>query len=216
MSTLVEGESVLLGGIAGRYPYDSVAANVVWPATVAKQKSHSQISHSAEDLLLMDEFGGYLAAATEEIESRGEISLISQKRRMLLDRMPCGEAIEITRGPVQSIDAVTYLDADDAEQTLATTLYRGSLKGGSGSIYFKDTSGITTANGPQVVWVDTTCGYGVTPTVVPAQWRELVMVVAARLYERRELAAGGGLDEAFERVIARKVCAAGSLNNRYA
>lgn len=216
MSTLVEGESVLLGGIAGRYPYDSDPANVVWPVGLAKQKSHSQISHSAEDLLLLEDFGGYVAAAVEEIESRGEISLISQKRRMLLDRMPCEEAIEITRGPVQSIDAVTYLDADDAEQTLATTLYRGSLKGGSGSIYFKDTSGITTADGPQVVWIDTTCGFGITAAVVPAQWRQLVMAVAARLYERRELAAGGGLDEAFEKVIDRKVRAAGSLNNRYA
>jgi hypothetical protein len=48
----------------------------------------------------------------------------------------------------------------------------------------------------------------------PIAWRQLVAVVAMHSYERRELASGGGLDEAMERVINRKIIAAGG-SRRY-
>lgn len=208
MST-VEGQSVLLGGIAGRYPYDSVAANVIWPVTTAKQKSHAIIEHSADDLLLNDEFGGYIPDAVEETETRGQVSLIYQKRRLILDRMPVGETIYIPRGPLVQVDAITYLDANEAEQTLAASKYRVIAKG-DGTVYFKATVDAVVASGPGVVWIDMVCGFGITPSTVPSQWRQIVMWIASQRYTRREGASGGGLDAAMERVLDRKVVLAGA------
>lgn len=203
----IEGTTVLLPD--GRYPYDGVAVNVVWPVTMQELKDHAQIRHVAEDDLLSSNFGGYLADAVEEVEARGQVSLISQRRRLVLDRMPCSESILAMRGPLASVEEIGYLDADGVAQTLATTYYRVDVRSKRGGVYFRDTSGITVDDGDAVVWIDMTCGFGNTAAQVPAQWRELVAVVATHAYERRELASGGGLDDAMERVINRKVVLAG-------
>jgi uncharacterized phiE125 gp8 family phage protein len=213
MST-VEGSTVLLDGPEGRYPYDGEPDNVIWPVTIEDFKGHAQISHDYDDFLVDNEFGGYLADAVEEIETRGQVSLIYQKRRQVLDSLPSERAIAVLRGPLQSITTVRYLDADGVEQTLSSTLYRPITRSKRGSIWFADTAAITVADGEGVCWIDMVCGFGITPKDVPAAWRQLVAVVAMHSYERRELASGGGLDEAMERVINRKVIIAGG-SRRY-
>lgn len=191
-----------------RFPYDG--EDPVWPVNLADIKEHIQISHNSDDGLLFFGSGGFIADATQEIETRGQVSLIEQKRRVLLDYMPCDESIYLNRGPVSEVTAVKYLDADGDEQTLADTYYRPIIKGRKNQIYFtEDADAITVADGPGTVWVEYTAGFGQTPNSVPAQWRTLVAAVAYHLYERRGLVAGGGLDEAFERIIDRKVINAG-------
>lgn len=208
----IEGTTTLLP--SGRFPYDGLAVNVVWPVTLAEIKSHAQITHDAEDDLLQSDFGGYLADAVEEVEARGQVSLIYQRRRLTLDRLPCEETIQALRGPLVSVESIQYLDADSTVQTLADTYYRIDDRSKRGGVYFKDTSGLLVDDGEAVVWIDMTCGFGETSASVPAQWRELVSIVATHSYQRRELASGGGLDDAMERVVNRKVVAAGG-SRRY-
>lgn len=208
----IEGTTTLLA--AGRFPYDGIAANVVWPVTLAEIKSHAQISHDFEDDLLMSDFGGYLADAVEEIEARGQVSLIYQRRRLILDRMPCHEMIAIMRGPLVSVESIGYVDCDSQAQVLDASGYRIDNRSKRGGIYFNDTSIIGVDDGEACVWIDMTCGFGDRSAMVPAQWRQLVSIVATHSYQRRELASGGGLDDAMERVVNRKVIAAGG-SRRY-
>jgi len=203
MVSVVTGEYEFLE----RYPYDS---DPVWPVTLEDLKLHIQLDHSAEDSLLEFGNGGWLAAATEEIERRGQVSLIQQKWRVLLDYLPSDETIHLSRGPVTAITVVKYLDADGVEQTLSSSNYRAILKGKARGLYFSDdNSGIELADGPGVVWVDYVAGYGTVPDAVPAPWRALVAVLANAHYALRLGVSGGGLDEAFLRMIDRKVIAAG-------
>lgn len=210
----IEGTFELLGGPAARYPYDGVAANAIWPVSLDTFKAHAQIDHDADDELILDEFAGYLVDAVEEIETRGQVGLINQRRRLVLSRLPSEESIWIPRRPLVSVEAIGYLDEESAEQTLATSLYSVRSKSRKPSVYFRDTGALSTADGEGVCWIDVTVGYGTTAVSVPAQWRELVLSLAVHRYERRELMAGGGLDEAFEKVLARKVIAAGG-SQRY-
>lgn len=203
----IEGSSVLLPD--GRYPYDGVAANAVWPVTVSDFKSHAQIGHAFEDGLLSSDFGGYLIDAVEEVEARGQISLIYQKRRLVLDRLPCEETIYAIRGPLVSVDEIRYLDADDVSTVLAPSYYRAEMRSKRGGVYFKDTSAIEVAEGDGSVWIDMTCGLSDDPAKIPAQWREVVRIIATHTYQRRERVSGGGLDAAWERVINRKIDVAG-------
>jgi uncharacterized phiE125 gp8 family phage protein len=203
MSSVVAGEYELLD----RYPYGS---DPVWPVTLEDLKLHIQLDHSAEDALLAFGNGGWLASATQEIEARGQVSLIQQKRRVLLDELPSETTIELGRGPVTAITIVKYLDSDGAEQTLASAYYRGQFKGKARGIYFKNTSAISVDNGPGTVWIDYVAGLGTIPDAIPAQWRTLVAALACHMYERRELVAGGGIDPAFEAVIDRKCILAGA------
>lgn len=203
----IEGSSVLLPD--GRYPYDGVSANAVWPVLLSDFKSHVQIGHDVEDDLISSDFGGYLIDAVEEVEARGQISLIHQKRRLVLDRLPSEETIYAIRGPLVSVDEIRYLDADDASTVLAPSYYRADLRSKRGGVYFKDTSGISVADGEACVWIDMTCGISTDPAKIPAQWREIVRIIATHTYERRERVSGGGLDAAWERVISRKIDIAG-------
>lgn len=208
----IEGTTTLLA--AGRFPYDGIAANVVWPVTLSEIKQHAQVSHDVEDDLLSSDFGGYLADAVEEIEARGQVSLIYQRRRLTLDRLPCQETIAALRGPLVSVESIGYVDSDGATQTLAGTYYRIDSRSKRGGVYFNDTSGISLDDGEGSVWIDMTCGFGDRSAEIPAQWRQLVAIVATHSYQRRELASGGGLDDAMEKVINRKVVIAGG-SRRY-
>jgi len=210
MADNIEGNFELLGAIAGRYPYDGVAANVVWPITVDQLKDHAQVSHDLDDDLLAD----YIADATDYIETRGQIALVSQRRRLVLDRLPSEESIWIPRRSLVSVTAVGYLDDDGDELVLAASKYSVRAKGRKPSVYFSDTSATGVADGDGVCWIDVVCGFGDSAASVPQQWKKLILAVATHSYERREMIAGGGLDEAMERVINRKVIAAGG-SRRY-
>lgn len=202
--SVVAGQTELLG----RYPYDG---DPIWPVSLEELKQHIQIGHDEDDALLQFETGGWLASATEEIETRGQVALIEQRRRLLLDHLPSDEAIFIPRGKMSELTVIKYLDADDVEQTLAASNYRVVTRGKCDAIFFKDTAAsIAVADGPGVVWVDYVAGYGRDQKDVPAQWRSLVAAVACHLYERREMVAGGGIDKAFEAVIDRKCILAGA------
>jgi uncharacterized phiE125 gp8 family phage protein len=205
----IEGSFELLDGPSGRYPFDGNELNVVWPVSIDMLKQHMQIDHDADNALLQSEFGGYIADATEEVETRGQVALINQKRRLVLNRLPVDESIWIPRQPLVSVTAIGYLDEDDAEQVLDASLYSVRAKGSRPSVYFRDTSNIDVAEGDGVCWVDVVCGFGITAASVPANWRVVVQAVATHRYERREIVAGGGLDDAFERVIDRKIVLAG-------
>ncbi len=205
MGSRVIGESILVD----RYPFDHV--DPLWPVTMDDLKNHVQIDHSEDDLLLSFGAGGYLAAAVEYIETRGQVSLIHQRRKLRMDEMPAGDAVHVIRGPLVSIQSVTYLDAAKATQTLSASHYRVIAGGRSSAVYFEDDTSVTLADGPGVVEINMTCGFGSQPDDVPAMWRQLVAEVAAYFYERRNAIAGGGLDPAFEAVIDRKVIIAGGV-----
>ncbi len=201
----VMGESILVD----RYPFDQ--DDPIWPVTLDELKAHIQIDHTADDLLLNFGSGGYLAAATEYVEARGQVSLIHQRRLLRLDEMPVAESVHVIRGPLVSVQSITYLDLAGTTQTLSAAKYRVVTGGRSSAIYFDESVAVSLAAGPGVVQINMTCGFGDAADKVPAAWRQLVAEVAAHMYERRTLIAGGGLDPAMEAVIDRKVIIAGGV-----
>lgn len=175
-------------------------------------RQHCQVSHIHEDELLLGN-GGYLWGAISEIENRSNLALINQKRRHfigeeLLDSLE-GVTVALERGPAIAITSVQYLDVNEATQTLPASLYRLS----GDDIYFKSGDYPTFAEGPGVLWVNYDVGHGTVPTSVPAEWQNLVMMVAMRRYETRE-GADGQTDKAWEFMIDRLVVVAGG-SRRY-
>jgi uncharacterized phiE125 gp8 family phage protein len=163
------------------------------------------VSHNADDALIYG-VGGYLLAATQEAEQRGNVSLITQKRRQFIGEeeypVKC-KSFALLNGPVRSVTSVSYLDSDDTEQELDASLYRFA----NGDIYFKDNPP-TLADGPNTIWVDYEAGYGDSPSVVDALWQNIVMQLAFRKYELRGESPGPTPD-AWERMIDRQIVIAG-------
>lgn len=201
--------SIVIGTtrLISRYPFDGIAANVVLPVTLAELKKHAQVRHGLED----DNILGYLLDAIAYVEERGRVSLIHQRIQHVVDCWPGGQTVHVSRGPLVSVESVKYLDVNNVEQTVDAKYYRADTRSRWGGVFFSDSFSQTLAEGTGVVWIDMTCGYGTTADAVPGQWKQLIKVVATHSYERRELATGGGFDEAFDNVLRRKFQAAGQL-----
>lgn len=88
--------------------------------TVEEAKRHLRITSSSED----GDIEALVAVAQDHIERTSGRAFLTAKYRLTVESFPsCGE-LRLPRVPVQTIDSVTYLDADGAEQTLSDSLYR--------------------------------------------------------------------------------------------
>jgi len=187
--------------LVDRLPYDEDPK--VLPVEPETLRDHLIVSHSADDDLIFG-VGGHLPAAVREAENRGNVSLITQKRRQYIDEYPVKcKSFALGFGPVQSILAVGYLDSSDEEQVYPGTSYRFT----NGDIYFKENPA-NIADGPGTIWVDYEAGYGDTPAAVDSLWQNIVMQLAFRKYELRGESPGPTPD-AWERMIDRLIVIAG-------
>jgi uncharacterized phiE125 gp8 family phage protein len=185
-----------------------VSRSSAYPVTNEMLLNHIQVSHSYDDNVIYD-LGGYLAAATEDVENRGNVALVNQSRKQtvgqeVLDAGLKYKTVALTVGPAQSITEVGYIDSDGADQVLDAALYR--LTEG-GAVYFLDNPP-SLAKGPDTVWIDYVAGYGAAAADVPSKWRHLVMVIACRMYDFRGLDSGASNDS-WERMIKHQIDVAG-------
>ena len=183
------------------------------PVGLDQVKLHLIIDHNADDALLEGEggLGGLIIAAANEVERRGSVAFIKQKRRLVIDDEPVGGVtVALPNGPIIGLLDVKYIDSDGNEQTMPASAYRFSAK--AGSIYFNSTVPYRAA-GPGTLWIDYECGFGTSPTSVPTEWQVCIATLAMRKFERREGVAGQA-DDAWERAFDRMVVAAGA-NRRY-
>lgn len=140
-------------------------------------------------------------AAVDELEGvtgwLGRV-LVRQTWRLSLDRFPSGGEIVFPLPPLQSVERVSYLDADGVRQDLTDeagsppgTGYRVTTGGLVGSI-----SPVFDGAWPSgridrgAVQVEFTAGFG-DPADVPAAIRRWVATRAATFYEHRETAVVG-------------------------
>lgn len=80
------------------------------PVSVATAKAHLRVDTTADDALIET----YLKAARELCEGLARRSFVTQTFRLVLDDFPSAP-LKLPRPPLQSVDAVTYLDADGNE-----------------------------------------------------------------------------------------------------
>ncbi len=80
------------------------------PVSVATAKAHLRVDTTADDALIET----YLKAARELCEGLARRSFVTQTFRLVLDDFP-SVPLKLPRPPLQSVDAVTYLDADGNE-----------------------------------------------------------------------------------------------------
>lgn len=92
------------------------------PVRIEVVRQHLRVTAADDDELILQ----ILRAAIDRIERRYSLALMPQSWNQILDSFPRGlyEPIRILRRPVQSINAVTYLDSGGTTQTLDSGQYR--------------------------------------------------------------------------------------------
>jgi len=155
------------------------------PVTLEELKDHLRVDSVDEDALLT----GLIAAAREWCEGFQNRAYITQTLQLWLDEWPAGDAIVLPRPPLQSVASVKYYGTDDTEYTLDAADYRVSLYGYKGRVvlnYGKSWPS-TTLRPAEAVVVEYDAGYGDDATDVPERARMAIKIVAAHLYENREV-----------------------------
>lgn len=152
------------------------------PVTLEDQKDHMNVTFDDQNSLIEE----LVAAATQKLDGASGLlgrCLITQRWRLTLDKF--SPKILLPLAPVQSVQAVTYIDGNGVEQThTAWSLY--GL--GNDDAYLMpafNTSWPSTRAIPEAVKIDITAGYGDEPEAVPEPLRQAIRLWAAHLYDNR-------------------------------
>lgn len=160
------------------------------PATplvsLAEAKAMLLIDHTADDALI----SALIAAATVEAQGVAARSFVTQTWLLALDAWPDDGAVRLPRPPLQSVESVSYFDADNVEQTITATDYiviadttPGLIVPAAGKAWPTDLRSWSP------IRIRYTAGYGTAAAVAVSAQGEIVQLVkalAAVDYESRE------------------------------
>jgi uncharacterized phiE125 gp8 family phage protein len=169
-------------------PDGSVSALVTAPAapllTTADAKAHLRVDHSGEDDLI----AAYVTAANDMLDAQfGELgrALVTQTWKLVMPSLT-GTYFDLPVPPVQSITSITYYDADNAEQTLSTGVYRLTAQNDSARVDLVDgQSWPVTYSRTDAVTVTYVTGYGNAGTDAPEGIRMAARLLVSHWYDNR-------------------------------
>lgn len=151
------------------------------PVTLAEVKTRLRIDDATDDAGVTR----LIAAATGNAQSITRRAFVTQKWALILDAFPCG-SISLPLPPLQSVELISYIDANGATQTLAPGDYLVDKNGIVGMVhraYQKQWP--TTRAQPMAVRVEFTAGYG-NATAVPSDLVSAMLLLIAHWDQNRE------------------------------
>jgi len=156
--------------------------DLVVDLAMAKAQLRLEDDDGGQDAMIV----GHIRAAQDSIDgASGWLGrcLTSQQWRLTLDAWPACEVIELPLPPCQSVDALTYIDPDGAEQTITDYVLYGA--GGTWPARLAHAYGSrwpATREQGDAIQIEFTCGYG-TWNDVPESVRAAVLLLTAQLYD---------------------------------
>lgn len=159
----------------------------VEPLSLAEARHHLRVDHSVDDA----EISAMVTAARQSAESYTRRAFIEQTWKLTLDRFPCWE-IMLPRPRLQSIEEITYIDSQGAEQTLSPSLYRAALLSEPGRLTpAYNQSWPSTREITDAVTIEFIAGYGSTAAEVPAPIVQAIKLMLGLYYTNRSSVAIG-------------------------
>jgi uncharacterized phiE125 gp8 family phage protein len=136
-----------------------------------------------------DLIDAYIAAARARAEAMLHRRLITQTVRLHLDGFGCGiyDAMPLPIGPVQSVEAVRYIDGGGVQRTMDSADYRlvTSREPHELRPKYGSTWPVPRADA-DVVEIDLIVGYGDASTAIPDDIRQALRLMVAASFNDRE------------------------------
>ena len=163
--------------------------------TLAEAKEHLRVTDSAEDAMI----ARLIDAATSHVEQYTGRPLIRQKWEKKLDAFPLlGDAIELAKPPVISVDSVIYRDESGVQQTLSPECYELDAQ--------SETAWLVTT--PGFIWplayarinavtIAFSAGW-IAAGVLPSDIKAALLLLIGHLFENREAVIVDARVQAFE------------------
>lgn len=157
------------------------------PVSLADAKAQLKVAHDAEDALITL----MIKAAARVAEQQLNRALMAQTWELIVDAFPAAE-LRLERPRVLTVDAVTYVDATGAEQTLSADAYTLDADLTPGWLLpALNTTWPATREQANAVRVRFTSGYGSTAADVPEDVRVWLLMHVAAAYRHREAFTAG-------------------------
>lgn len=164
-----------------------VAQPTTEPLTLLEVKNHLRIDGNFDDALL----GSFITSARMYFESQCEISIASQEILLALDYFD--DIVYLPRGPVQSVEDISYADSENNQQVMDDWIEDLVSNPARITPAFGQ-SWPATAEVVNAVQVSYTTGYS-TPSMVPKLLKSGMLFYVAHLYENRSAVTDGDLKE---------------------
>lgn len=149
--------------------------------TLQECKDNMRVDTDDEDALIES----LISAAIEQVETITRRSLVNRTYDVRFDGLR--HKMELPRPPLASVTGVYYLDDDEAEQTVAATVYDVDTYNLFGAVCLADgQSWPVVGNYPSPVRIRYVAGYGDNPQDVPDTARHAIMLLVATWFENRE------------------------------
>lgn len=145
-----------------------------YPVTLTEAKANCRVIGTDEDTFL----NGLIASATAYVEAYTGCSIEAQTWDYTIDAF--ADEIDLPRGPLISVDSITYLDPANASQTLAT----GWLEDLPGERVLRDpdASWPAISTRKNAVTIQFTSGYD----TVPASIKQAILLLIGDWFRNRE------------------------------
>ena len=165
-------------------PRNLVTGQTEPPVTTAEAKAHLRVTGEAND----SKIDGLIDVATEWAETESRRALMPQTWDFTFD---CFSSImEIPLPPLQSITSIKYIDADGAEQTLASSGYDVDTYSEPGRVSLAyNQSWPTIRTQLNAVTIRAVCGYA-TGSIPPAITQAMKMRIATNFENTEDVSAG--------------------------
>lgn len=169
-----------------RWSLATTVAPVIEPVSIIDAREHFRGELAAE---LDSTIARMLAAARGAVEKATRRAMLTQTRVLRLDRFPVAahQVIELPGGVIQSVSSVSYTDADNATQTLASSVYATDFATDSGTgrlALAADQDWPETGDEGLAVTITYVAGWA-SAALVPAQLRTATLLMLAWLYDHR-------------------------------
>ena len=172
----------------------------VEPVTLAEVKAHLRLDTNDEDTLLV----ALIRTAREHLEAGTGLCLIVRPLRLYLDDWPEGKVIQIARGPVQTVEAITVYDETGAPLDVAAAGY--VLDGAARQARLILPERPATARAMNGIEIDFSAGFGESGADVPDTLKRALLLHVAVMYELRGVLSledqPGAVPQGYERLVA--------------
>ena len=160
-----------------------VTAPVRQPINISECKDQMRIEHSDDDIII----NRFIDTATRYVDVTGALgkAMITQTWGEWIAPNP--SVVYLSLGPVQSVSAIKYYDADNVLQT--DTLSHYHVLGTSGRMLVSPKTGFSwpiTFQRDDAIKIEYVIGYGDAPTDIPETIRHALFMLVAHYYENRE------------------------------
>lgn len=153
------------------------------PVTADEVKTHTHVSHSAEDALI----ASWIKSARELAEGYQRRAYITQTLELSFDEFP-ETPLYLPRSPLISVVSVTYTDYLNADTVIAAADYIVDTGGEPGRIDLAYSAEwpVVTLRSLNSVRIRFTAGYGASANDVPANVKDAIMLYCAYRYNNRQ------------------------------